>query len=120
VTRGPISAKSAEKGAVAWSVPANSDSSGLWAHTVRGVPAEALAVYKAHLGGNVVQPFRVSQQLFASARARVLQDAERMAFLERYGNDGVAEAFTPNPHRGACILCSFQRLCPGGRAFLDD
>ena len=92
----------------------------LWAHTARGVASDALAVYKAHLGGNAVQPFRVSDQLLASARARVLQDAERMAFLARYGNDGVAEAFTPNPHRAVCALCSYQRLCPGGKVFLDD
>ena len=92
----------------------------LWASTARGVATDSLAVYKAHLGGNVVQEFRVSDKLLASARARVLQDAERMAFLARYGNDGVAEAFTPNPHRAVCALCSYQRLCPGGKVFLDD
>ncbi len=92
----------------------------LWAHTARGVTADALAVYKAHLGGNVVQPFKVSDQLLAAARARVLQDAERMAFLARYGTEGAAEAFTPNPHRAVCALCSYQRLCPDGKAFLDD
>jgi len=92
----------------------------LWAHVARGIAADALAVYKAHLGGNVVQGFSVSDQLLASARARVLQDAERMAFLARYGYSGLAEAFTPNPHRAVCALCSYQRLCPGGKVFLGD
>lgn len=92
----------------------------LWAHITRGIAVDALVVHKAQLGGNVIHSFSVNNELLASTRARVLQDAERMAFLARYGRAGLADAFTPNPHRPLCELCPYQRLCPGGKAFLDD
>ncbi len=93
---------------------------GLWAQVAHGVAVDRLKVYKAHLGGRVVQTFTVSHRLLSAARSRVLQDAERMAHVAPYGAAAIVDAFTPNPHQKVCGLCNFQRVCPGGRAFLRD
>jgi hypothetical protein len=90
----------------------------LWAMEHFGCAPDALDVYKAHLLSGELASFRVDPAVLADARARVVQDAERMAGLERYGREGVADAFTPCGHPAVCALCPFQRVCPDGRRLL--
>lgn len=91
---------------------------GLWALHHFGVATDRLRVYKAHLGDGTVKEFSVTEVTLRAARARIAQDAERMAFMHPYGMAGVSEAFTPSPQRRVCELCAFQAICPAGKEFL--
>lgn len=91
----------------------------LWAVEHFGCGPEALRVCKAHLTTGEIVDFRADARILADARARIVQDAERMVAVDRYGRDGVAAAFTPNPRPAMCALCAFQRACPEGRKLLD-
>lgn len=91
----------------------------LWAVHRFGVGADHLHVYKAHLGDGTVEEFSATDATLRAARARLAQDAERMAFMHPYGVAGVTEAFTPSPQRRICELCAFQAICPAGKEFLN-
>jgi hypothetical protein len=90
----------------------------LWASCHFAAAAEAITVCKAFLNADVVVQFPVSESVLANARARILQDAERMAVLHDYGQRGKVEAFTPCAQASVCALCPFQEVCPEGRAVL--
>lgn len=92
---------------------------GLWAVEYFGCRPEDLRVCKAFLGSGEVAEFRVAATILAAARARIVQDVERMAAVIRYGRDAIAAAFTPCAHPAVCGLCAFQRVCPEGRKLAD-
>jgi hypothetical protein len=92
---------------------------GLWASAEFKVSKEKVRVAKAHLLSQEVAEFKPDEQAFANARARILQDLERMVILHRYGKRGVIEAFTPNPQKGVCRLCPFREVCPEGKSVIN-
>jgi PD-(D/E)XK nuclease superfamily len=92
---------------------------GIWATVEFGLLPEQVSIAKAYLPTQEVVHFNASEDAFANARARILQDAERMVILHRYGKSGTMEAFTPNPQFGVCRLCQFRGVCPEGRAAID-
>lgn len=92
---------------------------GLWAAAEFGVSEDIVRIAKAHLVSQEIVEFKADRQAFANARARILQDLERMVILHRYGTLGVIEAFTPNPQEGVCRLCPFREVCPEGRAIIN-
>lgn len=71
-----------------------------------------ITIYKAHLGENELSSFAVSDKELQRARARIIQDAEKMHELDAYGRSGVTEAFTPCGQLRICALCPFQEVCP--------
>ncbi len=79
-----------------------------------------ISVFKAYLGSGDLVPFRVTSEVLAAARARVLQDAERMASVHSYGEKGIREAFTPRAEPNICRLCPFLQACEEGRKCLYD
>ena len=87
----------------------------LWAVDHFGCNTEMLRVCKVHFASDEVIDFRADAEVLAAARARVLQDAERMAVMDEYGRTGVAGAFTPCAHPAVCRLCPFCGVCPEGR-----
>ena len=91
---------------------------GLWAVDHFQIDHRAVRVCKAFLGSEEVEDFPVTERVLAMARARIVQDAERMSSLHLYGEQGVAEAFTPCAQPSVCGLCPFQLVCPEGRNFL--
>ncbi len=91
----------------------------LWATGAFNCSADAIRVAKAHLSSGEVVDFRADERTLADARARILQDAERMLALDAYGRDGRRDAFTPCSHPAVCRLCPFQRVCPAGKEYLD-
>jgi CRISPR/Cas system-associated exonuclease Cas4 (RecB family) len=91
----------------------------LWAIEHFGCDPSSLEIYKGYLLSGEVVMFRLDPAILVAAKARVVQDAERMIALEAYGRDGVTDAFTPCAHPAVCSLCPFQRVCPEGRRFLD-
>ncbi len=91
---------------------------GLWAVDHFQIDHRAARVCKAYLGSEQVEDFPVTERVLAMARARIVQDAERMSSLHLYGEQSIAEAFTPCAQPSVCGLCPFQRVCPEGRNFL--
>jgi hypothetical protein len=83
----------------------------LWAADKFSCPAEAIQVYKAHLSTDKLTSFAVTENKLQRAKARIIQDAERMARLEFYGKEAMIERFTPCFQSSVCSLCPFQRLC---------
>ncbi len=93
---------------------------GMWAMAEFGIAPESVRIAKAHLVTEEIVEFGADGQAFANARARILQDFERMGILHGYGKTGTIEAFTPNPHPAVCRLCPFRKLCPEGEVAVND
>ncbi len=90
----------------------------LWAVEHYQVSPDAIRVCKAYLGTEEVEDFLVTESILVMARARIIQDAERMSALHPYGEQSIVDAFTPCAQQAICSLCPFQRVCPEGRNFL--
>lgn len=85
----------------------------LWATDYFKCEPENLNVYKAHLSSNDVISFRADAQVLAAARARIIQDAERMSLLNSYGQNADVEAFTQCEKPAICGMCSYREVCYG-------
>lgn len=92
----------------------------LWASSHFACEPEAITVCKAHLATGDVTHFSPTERVLGNTRARIIQDAERMAALHDYGQRGIVDAFTPCAQHEVCKLCPFQKVCPEGRAVLHD
>lgn len=90
----------------------------LWAAHHFAVSSDHIKIYKAHLCVDTIQQFSVNERLLAAARARILQDVERMVAAHDYGQRGIEEAFTPCAKPRVCQLCPFQAICAEGSAVL--
>jgi PD-(D/E)XK nuclease superfamily len=90
----------------------------LWAIDRFDCSPEYLRICKVHLGSGDIVDFRVDGQVLA-ARARIIQDAERMAVLHDYGQSATSDAFTPCMQRAVCALCPFATVCPTGRGVIS-
>jgi hypothetical protein len=71
-------------------------------------------VFKAFLADAVAREFAVTVELEAAVRARIVQDAQRMAVLQRYGVEGQSDAFTACAQPRICALCKYRSVCPEG------
>jgi hypothetical protein len=83
----------------------------LWAIDYFKCEPANLNVYKAHLSSNDVASFRADAQALAAARARIIQDAERMSLLKSYGQSADVEAFTRCEKPAICSMCSYRSVC---------
>ena len=90
----------------------------LWARAHYQVAPDAIHIYKAFLREAEAVTFPVTEHFLDQARARIIQDAERMAQVQHYGETGRVEAFTPCEQIGVCRSCPFQRACPEGSTLL--
>lgn len=91
----------------------------LWAVEQYSCLPETLRVCKVHLASDEIIDFPVDADVLAAARARVIQDAERMGAMEGYGKDATVAAFTPCAHLRVCQLCPFRNVCPEGRELVN-
>lgn len=83
----------------------------VWATDHFKCSPDAIRVCKVHLSSNETADFRANAQVLASVRARIIQDAERMAAIEEYGKEAMVEAFTRCEKPSICNLCVFRRVC---------
>lgn len=83
----------------------------LWATDRFKCEPESLRVCKVHLTSDEVVDFGVGTGLLAAARTRIIQDAERMALMESYGNEGTVEAFSRCEKVLICKGCVFRGVC---------
>ena len=81
-----------------------------------GCDPKSIDLYKVHLGDEdgKITAYTVSDHQIRSARARIIQDTERMISMDQYGRDGVSGAFTPCGQPRVCRMCPFQAFCPKG------
>lgn len=86
---------------------------GLWAVEHFGCHPDRLKVCKVHLSSNDVVYFRAGEEVLHEAVLRILQDAERMAYWDEYGRNGVSEAFTPCSQLRVCRSCIYEEICYG-------
>lgn len=87
----------------------------LWAIDHFKTNSDNIRISKVYLGNEVVENFSLTPSILLEARARIVQDAERMSALDSYGEQGIVEAFTPYAQPAVCNLCPFQQACPEGR-----
>lgn len=84
---------------------------GLWAVEAMRYDPTSIRICKVHFGSEKVVDFECNEQVLAMARIRIMQDAERMAFLESYGKKACIEAFTPCNQEAICRQCAFVGIC---------
>jgi hypothetical protein len=87
----------------------------LWGVDYFSSSPDLIKIFKAHLRDSNVVEFNIDTRFINVARARIIQDAERMADINSYGETAMADAFTPCGHKSVCLLCSFRNACPEGR-----
>lgn len=87
----------------------------LWAVQTYGYDSRSIRVCKIFLGSEKIVDFQCNDEVLAVARARILQDAERMLLLEKYGKEAIGDAFTPSAQQAVCKLCSYLKVCPEGK-----
>ncbi|CAG0993741.1 hypothetical protein ANAEL_02455 [Anaerolineales bacterium] len=87
----------------------------LWGVEYYPCSSKDIEVMKAFLRENEVVKFSVDERLLNVAQARISQDVERMTSLGKYGEDAIADAFSPCGQVAVCRLCAYRRLCPEGR-----
>ena len=67
----------------------------LWAVEQYNCAPQDIRLCKAHLSSRTLTDYSCDVALLSAARARIIQDAERMSILQRYGETAAVEAFTP-------------------------
>jgi PD-(D/E)XK nuclease superfamily len=92
----------------------------LWAcHEYERAP-EDIQIFKAFLSSGELVKFSTDAEELEAARARILQDAERMAIAEGYGQNAAIEVFTACAQQGICASCPYLQACPEGKECLGD
>lgn len=92
----------------------------LWAvHQYQCQPSD-ITIYRAYLVEKQLSSSAVSDKNLQRARARIIQDVEKMQTLNVYGRNAVADAFTPCRHPRVCVLCPFPEVCPKEGYGVDD
>ena len=90
----------------------------LWATKRFGYAPQSMRICKIHLGSETIVDFDCNEGVLAAARARIIQDAERMLFLLKYGEAGTFGAFSPCSQPAVCSLCTFLKICTEGKEAL--
>jgi len=91
---------------------------GMWSLSRFGTNPGDVRIHKAFLEDGNLTTSKIDEKMLARARARIIQDAELMAALHAYGQEGMVDAFTPCSQTAICALCRFRKICEG-RECLD-
>ncbi|MCI0693568.1 PD-(D/E)XK nuclease family protein [candidate division KSB1 bacterium] len=85
---------------------------GLWAVNEFNCVPEKIQLFRVNLAESKVQQFFLTNKNLSRAKAKIMQDLERMRMLHSYGVNANAKAFTPCGQTKICALCPFQGICP--------
>ena len=85
---------------------------GWWAKQEFGIPVDCIVLHRVHLADDIVSTSNVTEKDLARVKARILQDLEQMQTAHRFGQQWIADAFTPYAQPKVCALCQFQEVCP--------
>jgi PD-(D/E)XK nuclease superfamily len=69
-------------------------------------------LYRVHLRSGGISHLVAEGKQIRGARARIIQDAQKMQALDDHGRSATAEVFTPCGQERICKHCPFQRVCP--------
>ena len=75
-------------------------------------PPNEVDAYRVHLSEANISTFPVSYENLLRAKMRIIQDMEKIFFLDEYGKNAISDAFTPCGQPRICTLCSYQGICP--------
>jgi hypothetical protein len=84
---------------------------GLWAVQEYKCQPENIELYKVCLSSNEIFQSTFTDRNLNRAKARIIQDIEKMMLLDKYGRNA---NYNPFPHRypsQLCKLCQFQGIC---------
>jgi hypothetical protein len=65
-----------------------------------------------HLGNEGIINYSISGRQLLRAKARILQDIEKMKLLDEFGKAADSAAFTPCRQQRICTNCVFREACP--------
>lgn len=82
-----------------------------WAIEKNGTPAANIKIQKAYLAEDILEELEFSDLHLQRAKARIIQDAEILTELQKFGNNGIIDAFTPCRQEKVCAMCPFKKLC---------
>ena len=82
-----------------------------WASEQFSYLPKSVVILKGYLSSGELIPFQATKDILASARARILQDAERMLSMDSYGRSDQESAFTPCGQQKICALCPYLEMC---------
>ena len=77
-----------------------------------GIPVDRIVLHRVHLVNDIVSTFKVSEKDLTRVKAKILQDLEQMQTAHRWGQQWIADSFTPYAQPKVCALCQFQEVCP--------
>lgn len=83
----------------------------LWGHRFFDIEPTTIQLFSAQLENEIVTHQLLTEETLSRGRTRILQDAQLMLTLEKYGRAGIADAFTPCRQELLCSLCPFQEVC---------
>lgn len=79
-----------------------------------GCAPDDINLYQGCLADSEISEFAVHRDGLRRAKVRIIQDLQKMQALHDYGQNAVAEAFTPCDQERVCALCQFQEVCQRG------
>jgi CRISPR/Cas system-associated exonuclease Cas4 (RecB family) len=82
-----------------------------WAIETKGIGKDRISIQKAYLKEDALEVLEFSDLHLQRARARIIQDSERLAELDGFGKEGIIEAFTPCRQEKVCAQCPFKKIC---------
>lgn len=83
----------------------------LWGHRFFDIEPTTIQLFSAQLENETVTAQILTEEILSHGRTRILQDAQLMLTLEKYGRAGIADAFTPCRQELLCSLCPFGEVC---------
>jgi CRISPR/Cas system-associated exonuclease Cas4 (RecB family) len=82
-----------------------------WAIESRGIAKDKISIQKAYLKEDALEVLEFSDTHLQRARARIIQDSERLSELDGFGKEGIIDAFTPCRQEKVCAQCPFKKIC---------
>lgn len=72
---------------------------------------EKIDLFRVHLSDGEITHWIVRAEEVQRAKARIIQDVQRMMTMDHYGREGARSAFTPCHQARVCRMCPYQDFC---------
>ncbi len=87
----------------------------LWAIEKHGKSIDNICIHKAFLLDGKMENLEFSEKHLERAKAKIKQSVERIDELEKYGNDGIIDAFDCCDEPKICNLCQYEKICKSSK-----
>jgi PD-(D/E)XK nuclease superfamily len=88
----------------------------LWAFDKHEKDIEEICIHKAFLLDGKIETLEFSQKHAERAKAKIRQSVDEMKILEKYGVDGILDAFDCCDEPKVCKLCPFEKICKSSKS----